>query len=385
MFKETFMDPVKKFINDYFFFNIPKNEKDKIRTRIMDADHKGYVVVVAVIFFFQLLMLASNITTYGVQPRKLSALGYRYLYMSLIVVIAFNLILVNNLYKSKKTFAYFVMVSLTMVSVLLWSVGIVVFDSFYDMDLTTFAYVVFSSIAFMLLEPWIVAINVVSVTILLNILLRYLPIVAPYYGFGTMVQSSSICILAIMVATYNFTKRIHAMRLEMEVESLNETLAEKAYVDSLTGVYSRHFLTEHIDDLLNLGFAPSGVMMLDLDHFKDVNDTFGHQNGDVCLQAIAGVVKEFMKNKDGYAVRYGGEEFFIYIEHADQAALLDMAEDLRKRVENTSIRLLDETHIIVTISIGVAVAAHGQTYSALIDEADQALYRAKETRNAVSK
>ena len=171
----------------------------------------------------------------------------------------------------------------------------------------------------------------------------------------------------------------------MEVESLNETLAEKAYVDSLTGVYSRHFLTEHIDDPLNLGFAPSGVMMLDLDHFKDVNDTFGHQNGDVCLQAIAGVVKEFMKNKDGYAVRYGGEEFLIYIEHTDQAALLGMAEDLRKRVENTSIKLLDETHIIVTISIGVAVAAHGQTYSALIDEADQALYRAKETRNAVSK
>ncbi|WP_426957149.1 PleD family two-component system response regulator [Muricoccus radiodurans] len=148
---------------------------------------------------------------------------------------------------------------------------------------------------------------------------------------------------------------------------------EMAVTDSLTGLRNRRYVIRHLDGLLRNGGAT--LLLIDVDRFKSVNDTYGHAVGDVVLQEVADRLRSHLRAVDVVA-RFGGEEFVVAMapQPAEDAALV--AERLRVAIAGTPVRMAERA-LPVTISIGVAVAQPESSVDQLTGAADAALYRAK--------
>jgi two-component system cell cycle response regulator len=153
---------------------------------------------------------------------------------------------------------------------------------------------------------------------------------------------------------------------------------EMALIDPLTGLYNQRYLRRHLAGLVSGGQGRFlAVMMIDVDHFKSVNDRFGHPVGDLALKAIAQALRTNTRLFDSLA-RYGGEEFVVVMPGATSEDALSAAERLRAAVETLPIQLPDGTLLELTVSIGLACS--GETPVApdvLLQAADEALYAAK--------
>lgn len=161
-----------------------------------------------------------------------------------------------------------------------------------------------------------------------------------------------------------------------------------ANLDGLTGLYNHRYfqeaLTKEIARAQRLG-SPVSLMLLDIDHFKQYNDNFGHPQGDVALKEIAGILKRSIRTYD-IAARYGGEELVLVIPQVSPHRVLPLAERIRATIAELPFRGASESHSVqLTVSIGVAgLPANAKSKSELIKRADQALYLAKEEgRNRV--
>lgn len=159
----------------------------------------------------------------------------------------------------------------------------------------------------------------------------------------------------------------------------------QAYVDALTGIYNRHWMGNAFPRALHrcaLDKQPFAVMVVDIDHFKPVNDTYGHLVGDLALKVVARCIAENLRPHDLLA-RYGGEEFAVLLPDASLEEARTIAERLRAMIADTEI-CCEGISFKVTISIGIAPTQHEGELENLIREADHALYRAKELgRNRV--
>ncbi|MGC4018792.1 MAG: GGDEF domain-containing protein [Muricomes sp.] len=154
----------------------------------------------------------------------------------------------------------------------------------------------------------------------------------------------------------------------------------QATVDALTGVYNRGTFFERVRDSLDEGKAKTpghALLMFDLDHFKQVNDTYGHPCGDAVLQAVADVIRQHFRKGD-IVGRYGGEEFAVLLANISDTQAVAAAEKVREAIEGMEIHCGDQS-VRVTISIGVAHHPNGdsQTLESLLAQADEALYLSK--------
>src|SRR5256886_8171424 len=172
-----------------------------------------------------------------------------------------------------------------------------------------------------------------------------------------------------------------------EAALLRERLQEQAMRDKLTGLYNRHYVEEWFG--LELRRAqrhgrPIAAIMLDVDHFKRFNDSFGHEAGDLVLQELAGVLRRFARESD-VASRYGGEEFPVLLPECPFDAALRRAQRMREEDAKLELRYDNRPLGPVTVSLGVAVFPdHTKESEELLRHADEALYLAKQTgRNRV--
>jgi diguanylate cyclase (GGDEF)-like protein len=161
---------------------------------------------------------------------------------------------------------------------------------------------------------------------------------------------------------------------------------EGVFRDELTGLYNRRYLNQELPSEMErfrrFGH-PFSLLMLDLDHFKRVNDTYGHQAGDQVLRDLSGVLQQTARLYDR-AVRYGGEEFVIILPQVSREEAVVAAERIREAVAAHEFRYKDQDLGRLTVSIGAATyPMDAMNAEALVSRADQALYQAKETRNAV--
>jgi len=161
---------------------------------------------------------------------------------------------------------------------------------------------------------------------------------------------------------------------------LREKLREQATRDKLTGLYNRHYVEEWFGlELLRAQRhdRPIAAIMLDIDHFKRFNDSFGHEAGDLVLRELAGVLRRLARQSD-VASRYGGEEFLVLLPECPFDAALRKAEQLREEAAKLKLEHNDRALGSVTVSIGVAAFPdHAQEAKALLRCADEALYDAK--------
>ncbi|MEM9169572.1 MAG: PleD family two-component system response regulator [Pseudomonadota bacterium] len=158
---------------------------------------------------------------------------------------------------------------------------------------------------------------------------------------------------------------------------------EMAVTDQLTGLYNRRYLASHLSAMYERAQwtgRPLSVMVLDIDHFKSVNDTYGHDAGDRVIQEFSERIRSSIRSVD-LACRYGGEEFLVAMPDTDRRFSAMIAERLRQEVEAHEVTLDDGRDISVTVSIGIASSADPDAQNGaqnLIKRADEALYRAKE-------
>lgn len=172
-----------------------------------------------------------------------------------------------------------------------------------------------------------------------------------------------------------------------KIEQLRAELQEQAIRDPLTGLYNRRYLTEALDSELSRAereTIPLSLIMMDIDHFKKINDTYGHQVGDQFLKEIATLLKKLCRTSD-IACRFGGEEFVLILPGANEQVSFERANDLRLKCNEIQLHHNSE-FLRITVSIGISTyPLHSQNASELIILADQALYQSKnEGRNRVT-
>lgn len=179
----------------------------------------------------------------------------------------------------------------------------------------------------------------------------------------------------------------HLMEARKETEQLRaelETQRREAMIDPLTGLFNRRAMDHHIEFLWEEDRDLS-VLVMDIDHFKRINDTYGHAVGDIVIRNVADVVRKCIRGED-IAIRFGGEEFLVLLPNTQLEGAITVAETIRKRIE--ALRLVRKSDNFAldpfTISLGVAKRCGEDDRDSLFERADKALYRAKSNgRNQV--
>lgn len=165
------------------------------------------------------------------------------------------------------------------------------------------------------------------------------------------------------------------------VREINEKLLHLSTHDELTSLPNRRFaqetLEKHIDNARSTGF-PLCVALLDVDHFKNINDRYGHESGDESLIALAEGIRNSLRESD-FCGRWGGEEFIITLPHTDLQVATHVAERVREAIAKLPAFVLDNgVSIKVTVSLGLTELQAGDSSKTLLSRADRALYQAKD-------
>jgi diguanylate cyclase (GGDEF)-like protein len=170
------------------------------------------------------------------------------------------------------------------------------------------------------------------------------------------------------------------INIDSDLRKANKRLQELASTDSLTGVLNRRaFMKEAMNkfDLAKRYQRPLSLLMLDVDHFKKVNDTYGHQTGDHVLTQLSAVMKDSLRSTDIIS-RIGGEEFAIILPETSLEKTIEFTERLLNTIRNTKINVEPDTSFNITVSIGVAtVPPVSSGLDTVMKKADDALYKAK--------
>lgn len=176
------------------------------------------------------------------------------------------------------------------------------------------------------------------------------------------------------------TRIAEQVALALSNVRLRETLRRQSIIDPLTGLFNRRFMDETLHRELiraeRKGTCLS-LLVLDLDHFKHLNDTYGHDAGDAVLKAVSHLIRQNVRESD-LACRFGGEEIVVILPECDAAAAFDRSESIRRAIAALTVQHAGRTLDVVTASLGVAVTSqHGTVAETLLRTADQALYQAK--------
>jgi diguanylate cyclase (GGDEF)-like protein len=168
----------------------------------------------------------------------------------------------------------------------------------------------------------------------------------------------------------------------IELEEKNEMLSQLSYKDELMGIGNRRHLDVYLEQALELASRNNskiGLMMLDIDNFKEFNDSYGHIEGDECLRKIGKALKRCAHRKSDLVARYGGEEMVVVLQETTKDNLLKVAENIRLEIYNLMLPNEKAKFGVVTVSIGVVLCKvkPRQAPDELLNLADEALYEAK--------
>ena len=174
----------------------------------------------------------------------------------------------------------------------------------------------------------------------------------------------------------------------MKQKKLYKIIEKQASTDSLTGLYNRRYfveITKHLLDSLRREKRDASVLMIDIDNFKSINDTYGHSTGDKVICMVCNILKNDTRESD-VSARWGGEEFLVLLPETDIKGAFTLAQKIRKNIEKEVLKIQKIKSVQVTISAGISLvdSATETSLELAIDRADKALYKAKESgRNQV--
>lgn len=167
-----------------------------------------------------------------------------------------------------------------------------------------------------------------------------------------------------------------------ELEVVNQELKEKNTLDELSGLYNRRYYDQKIVAEFRRSrrnLTPLSLILVDIDHFKRVNDNFGHLAGDKCIVEVAGMIKSLLRRSSDVGCRYGGEEFCLILPETDAQGALALAQEICQSVRQQQVYSNEN---IITLSVSCGVTTYQQekeiTPEIIFDYVDKALYKAKQ-------
>jgi len=204
-------------------------------------------------------------------------------------------------------------------------------------------------------------------------------------------EEKGLTLGAVDYITKPFSSVIVKLRVHNQIKMLDQLrLIERlSKLDQLTELPNRRSFDEQLHSEWRRAVREQkliSILMIDVDKFKNYNDTYGHQQGDVALRAIAKTINSALKRSNDFAARWGGEEFSVLLPSTDSSGAFEIAEQIRRQIEDMNILSSDGSVSKVTVSIGInAIApADGGTINELISGADEMLYKAKKNgRNII--
>lgn len=208
----------------------------------------------------------------------------------------------------------------------------------------------------------------------------YIMMLTGYDSEESKVESFEVGADDYLVKGAGMPELLARIRAGLRIVELQKALLELTVTDGLTSLKNRRAFEQELIDAYEHGRRYDralAIAIIDLDHFKNINDTFGHQAGDAVLRSVAQVLDHGTRQSD-FVARIGGEEFAIILPETELEEAVRFAEKIRTTLENSTIRTGDVAHH-VTVSIGIAAMPHSSVRSGeeLYHAADQALYRAK--------
>ena len=221
-------------------------------------------------------------------------------------------------------------------------------------------------------------------------MLGYLGYIGAFWGRHQVLLDLIVPSIFLLGACFVWLTGVLSLQTAMDVMRVSR-LERETLTDPLTGIFNRRYLDRRLHEETAVARRygrPLSVMLLDIDHFKRINDGYGHQIGDHVLSALVEAVAGVLRESDIFA-RYGGEEFMVIAPHTPQLRATDLAERLRKCIEAHEFKLTNERgedlDIRLTVSIGVASFSDEiADMDKLVHAADENMYRAKhEGRNRV--
>ena len=191
--------------------------------------------------------------------------------------------------------------------------------------------------------------------------------------------------------TKPFSAKIVKLRVHNQMQIINQlrTIKHLSMIDQLTNIPNRRSFDERLQLEWKLAIRehkPISILMMDLDKFKELNDTYGHQHGDVVLQAVANIFPQSFRRPGDFAARWGGEEFIVLLPNTPLDGAMEVAEKIHADIEKMEIPYAHGSKSKITISIGVhsTIPTNSSSLDTFLSNADKALYSAKEAgRNKV--
>lgn len=276
-----------------------------------------------------------------------------------------------------------VLILLGLVNGLLEITDFTIPDSFILAGIVVAAFLYYSIGEFLILFLVPDIVEVVSLSMLLD---------DPMMGLARSLNIAIILMFAFMISRTNYMNRIRVFdnlhtisQQKTELEVSNNLLLRLSYLDAPTEIANRRYFDEVIESEWRRAArteTPLSLMMVDIDYFKQYNDTYGHQAGDECLKAVANTLSKIIRRPGDMLARYGGEEFAVILPNTDYEGAIRLADAMCHAVESLKLPSPYSPHRVLTISLGLAVKYTPEvsgTPDALLRCADEALYKAKDT------
>lgn len=284
--------------------------------------------------------------------------------------------------------------------ILLWSAGISLLDQLTNGQIIVYIVVAVAVASAIIVEPIILLMIYTFIEALFLILM-------PYFQnsnsvlFVNYINSITLLIISWVISYMRFKKQIEDFntkkmlqnnneelkKINKELAEANQMLEKLSKTDSLTGINNRHMFDNALKaewERCRRHFIPLSLIMIDIDLFKSYNDHYGHLAGDECIKKIAGVLSSCARRSSDTVARYGGEEFVLILPYFEKEDVLNLAEQIRKKVEDLKIpHNNSDISDYVTVSLGVitVIPSVGSSVNDLIISVDKALYNAKKSRN----
>lgn len=240
-------------------------------------------------------------------------------------------------------------------------------------NLIGYSFIPYMLTAMLSIFPFTIIESAIAGLVLLVLQLLSQPVTGTWWTAEGLQESWLLAALLVLALTANY---FHL--------GLLQRLYREATHDPLTGLLNRGALTRAIDQLLHTRPRPVlSLLMIDIDHFKRINDRHGHSIGDVVLNQFGRVLRQSVRAQD-FVARYGGEEFVVLLQDTDKASAMQRAEHIRNLAQNMVVENHDNQPVQLTVSIGVTTFRADDTLDTAARRADERLYHAKQTtRNCV--
>lgn len=389
------------YLKSFFCFMQPGEYRKEVYLRIYQQMHRIYHGLMALILAYECVMLAVMASRPGGLFLHGRRTAYVCCYLVLIVSTALFLLLHRRMWKTGTLSMrrYYRLLHAYVVVLTAWAIAISLNDQLGGNGLTVYTYVLLGTALFAMLPPWKSVLLYGLSFLALNLLLPFFPWPSGLdQTFNNLTNSLFVSLFAIFLSIYFYKSQIALKTDEMiieqqyqEIAEKNQALHEEIMIDALTKLYNRRYLDLVVEKRFRAQQRRKqalACLMLDLDHFKDYNDQYGHPAGDVLLCRLSSLFRDLPAKEQADVIRYGGEEFVVFLYGQDAREAGRLAQFLVDSVRGLQIPAAAGSPY-VTISAGVClldpIPPEEDSVHILISCADTALYQAKnQGRNRVS-